>query len=163
MGICTAPEKPRYILIALQEGKSNNQEKNASVFDHLNVTQMSVKLNDTKYPARDVTADFAKHKFVEYYKMFSNFSQDYYGLDPLTSGTSMDLLTYKKLFPIFYFDVSKQTERFDQSVVDVTVRMKFGANIPDNVIAHALIISDCRIIFKSDGKKLNVEEYKDAY
>ena len=163
LGVRTAPEKPRYILIALQEGKSNNQEKNASVFDHLNVTQMSVKLNDTKYPARDVTADFAKHKFVEYYKMFSNFSQDYYGLDPLTSGTSMDLLTYKKLFPIFYFDVSKQSERFAQSVVDVTVRMKFGANVPDNVIAHAIIISDRRIIFKSDGQKLNVEEYKDAY
>ena len=110
LGVRTAPEKPRYILIALQEGKSNNQEKNASVFDHLNVTQMSVKLNDTKYPARDVTADFAKHKFVEYYKMFSNFSQDYYGLDPLTSGTSIDLLTYKKLFPIFYFDISKKVK-----------------------------------------------------
>ena len=162
LGVRTAPEKPRYILIALQEEKSDNQEKNASIFDHLNVTQMSVKLNDTKYPARDVTADFAKHKFVEYYKMFSNFSQDYYGLDPLTSGTSMDLLTYKKLFPIFYFDVSKQSERFDQSVVDVTVRMKFGANVPDNVVAHALIISDRLVIFKSDGRKLNVEEYTDT-
>ena len=29
LGVRTAPEKPRYILIALQEGKSNNQEKNA--------------------------------------------------------------------------------------------------------------------------------------
>ena len=162
LGVRTAPEKPRYILIALQEGKSDNQEKNASVFDNVQVTQMSVKLNDTKYPARDVTADFAKHKFVEYYQMFSNFSQDYYGMDPLTSGTSMDLLTYKTLFPIFYFDVSKQSERFDQSVVDVTVRMKFGANIPDNVVVHALIISDRRILFKSDGKKLTVEEYKDT-
>ena len=83
-------------------------------------------------------------------------------MDLLTSGTSMDLLTYKTLFPIFYFDVSKQSEKFDQSVVDVTVRMKFGANIPDNVVAHALIINDRRMIFKSNGKKLNVEEYKDT-
>ena len=75
----------------------------------------------------------------------------------------MDLLTYKKLFPIFYFDVSKKIERFDNSVVNVPVRMKFGVNIPENVVAYALIISDGRIIFKSDGKKLNVEEYKDAY
>ena len=163
LGGRTAPEKPRYILIGLQERKSDNQEKNASVFDHVKVTQMSVKLNDTKYPARDVTADFAKQKFVEYYQMFSKFSQDYYGLDPLTSGTSIDLLTYKKLFPIFYFDVSKQSERFDQSVVDATVRMKFGGNVPDNVVAHALIISDRRIVFKSDGKKLTVEDYKDTY
>ena len=47
-------------------------------------------------------------------------------------------------------------------MVDVTVRMKFGANIPDNVVAHALIISDRRILFQSDGKKLTVEEYKDT-
>ena len=45
----------------------------------------------------------------------------------------------------------------------MTVRMKFGANVPDNVIAHALIISDRRIVFKSDGRKLNVVEYKDTY
>ena len=90
LGVRTAPEKPRHILIALQEDKSDNQEKNASNFDNLKMTQMSVVLNDTKYPGRDVTADFAKHQFIEYYRMFSNFAQDYYGLDPLTSGNFMD-------------------------------------------------------------------------
>ena len=156
----TAPEKPRYILVALQQDKSDNQEKNASVFDNLNVTQMSVVLNDTKYPGRDVMADFAKQHFIEYYRMFSSFSQDYYGLDPLTSGTFMDPLTYKKLFPIFYFDVSKQSERFNQSVVDATIRMRFGGNgMPKKCVAHALIISDRRMIFRSDGKKMNIESY----
>ena len=75
----------------------------------------------------------------------------------------MDAITYKKLFPIFYFDVSKQSEKFNQSVVDATIRMKFSANVPDKVVAYALIISDRRIIFKSDGVKMNVEEYKDTY
>ena len=137
----TAPEKPRCILIALQEGKSDKQEKNASVFDHVKMTQMSVKLNAKKYPARYITADFTQKKVVEYSQTFSNFSRDYYGLDPLTSGTSIDLLTYKKRFPIFYFDVSKQSEIVNRSVVDVTVRMKFDGNLPENVVAHALIIS----------------------
>ena len=96
--------------------------------------------------------------------MFSCFSQDYYGIHQLlTSGSFLDPITYKKLFPIFYFDVSKQSEKFNQSVVDATIRMKFGTNIPDNVVAYALIISDRRIIFKSDGIKMNVEEYNDAY
>ena len=72
----------------------------------------------------------------------------------------MDPLTYKSLFPIFYFDVSKQSERFNQSVVDVTVHMRFGGTgLPKHVVAHALIISDRRMIFKSDGKKLNIESY----
>ncbi len=160
LGVRTAPEKPRYILIGLQEARSDNQEKDASIFDNLDVTQMSVILNDTKYPSRDVTADFAKHQFIEYYRMFSNFSYDYYGMDPLTSGTFMDPLTCKKLFPIFYFDVSKQSERFNGSIVDVTVRMRFGGTgLPEQVVAHALIISDRRMTILSDGRKMNIESY----
>ena len=163
LGVRTAPEKPRHILIALQQDKSDDQEKNASIFDNLKTTQMSVVLNDTKYPARDVIADFSKHQYIEYYQMFSNFAQDYYGLDPLTSRTFMDPLTYKSLFPIFYVDVSKQSERFNQSVVDVTVHMRFGGSgMPKHVVAYALIISDRRMIFKSDGKRMNIESYSSA-
>ena len=163
LGVRTAPEKPRHILIALQKDKSDDQETNASIFDNLKMTQMSVVLNDTKYPARDVIADFSKNQFIEYYQMFSNFAQDYYGLDPLTSGTFMDPLTYKSLFPIFYFNVSHQSERFNQSVVDVTVHMRFGGSgMPKKVVAYALIISDRRMIFKSDGKRMNIESYSSA-
>ena len=160
LGVRTSPEKPRHILVALQQDKSDNQEKNASVFDNLEVTQMSVVLNDTRYPGRDVMADFGKHQFIEYYRMFSSFAQHYYGLDPLTSGSFMDPLTYKSLFPIFYFDVSKQSERFSQSVVDATIRMRFGGTgMPKKCVAHALIISDRRMTFKSDGKNMNIESY----
>ena len=163
LGVRTAPEKPRHILIALQEDKSDNQEKDASVFDNLNVSQMSVVLNDTKYPARDVRADFSKHQFMEYYRMFSSFARDYYGIDPLNSGNFMDPLTYKTLYPIFYIDVSKQSERFRQGVVDVTINMRFGGNgVPKKVVAHALIISDRRMIFKSDGNKMNIKDYNDS-
>lgn len=163
LGVRTAPEKPRHILIALQENKSDNQEKNASVFDNLNVQQMSVVLNDTKYPCRDIRADFPKNQFIEYYRMFSSFAQDYYGIDPLMSGNFMDPLTYKTLFPIFYFDVSKQSERFRQGVVDATINMRFGGTgIPKQVVAHALIISDRRMIFKSDGNKMNIKDYTNS-
>ena len=163
LGVRTAPEKPRHILIALQKDKADNQEKDASVFDNLNVSQMSVVLNDVKYPARDVRADFTKHQFMEYYRMFSGFAQNYYGIDPLNSGNFMDPLTYKTLYPIFYVDVSKQSERFRQGVVDVTINMRFNGNgIPQKVVAHALIISDRRMIFKSDGHKMNIKDYTDS-
>ena len=109
---------------------------------------------------RDVRADFAKHQFIEYYRMFCSFAQDYYGIDPLTSGNFMDPITYKTLYPIFYFDVSKQSERFRQGIVDATVHMRFsGKGVPKKVVAHALIISDRRMIFKSDGTKMNIMDY----
>ena len=145
MGVRTAPEKPRHLLIAFQRDRSGNQEKNPSQFDHLSATEMSVILNDTKYPARDVIADFPKQKYVEYYKMFTEFARDYYGLDSLTVSNFVDIVTYKEEFPTFYIDVSKQSERISQSVVDIKVKMRFAENVGASVVAHALLISDRRI------------------
>ena len=113
-------------------------------------------MNDTKYPARDVTASFPKHQFVEYYKMFIDFGRDYYGLDPLTVGNWVDIITYKEEYPIFYFDVSKQSERLSQGVVDIMVCMRFEKGAPKGVQAYALILSDRRMKFQSDGKKMNI-------
>ena len=156
LGVRSAPEKPRHLLIAFQKERAGNQEKNPSQFDNLSATQVDVILNDTKYPARDVIADFGKHQYVEYYKMFTEFGRDYYGLDPLTVSNFVDILTYKEEFPIFYIDVSKQSERINQSVCDIRVRMRFSANVGDDVVAHALVISDRRLKFQSDGRKMNV-------
>ena len=156
LGVRTAPEKPRHILIAFQKDRTGQQDKNPSQFDHLSATEVSVILNDTKYPARDVIADFPKHHYVEYYKMFMDFSRDYYGLDPLTCASFVDIVTYKEEFPIFYIDVSKQSERISQSVVDIKVKMRFENNVGDNVVVYALVISDRILKFQSDGKKMNV-------
>ena len=156
LGVRTAPEKPRHILIGFQRDRSGNQVRNVSQFDHLNAKEVSVILNDTKYPARDIIADFPKHQYVEYYKMFTEFTRDYYGIDPLTNTNFVDIITYKEEFPIFYIDLSKQSERITQSVVDIKVKLRFGANIAANVVAHALLISDRRLKFESDGRKMNV-------
>ena len=156
LGVRTAPEKPRHLLIAFQKERSGDQTKNPSQFDHLSATEVSVVLNDTKYPARDVVADFPKHSYVEYYKMFTEFTRDYYGLYALTVSNFVDIVTYKEEFPIFYIDVSKQSERISQSIVDIKVKMRFAANVGHNVVAHALLISDRRLKFQSDGRKMNV-------
>ena len=88
--------------------------------------------------------------------MFTEFARDYYGLDPLTASNFVDIVTYKEEFPIFYIDVSKQSERISQSVADITVKMRFAANVGDHVVAHPLLVSDRRLIFQSDGRKMNV-------
>ena len=84
LGVRSVSEKPRHILIGFQKDRSGSKGKNPSIFDHVNVPQISIKLNDTRYPARDIVADFAKHQYAEYYKMFTDFTHDYYRLDPLT-------------------------------------------------------------------------------
>ena len=156
LGVRSSPEKPRHILIALQKDRSGDQLKNASLFDHEDLSEISVVLNDTKYPARDIHSDFKKHKYIEHYKSFTDFARDYYGLDPLTVGNFIDPISYKEEFPIFYINVSHQSERLSHGVVDIKVQMRFGDNTKENLVAHALIISDRRMKFTSDGSKMNI-------
>ena len=124
-----------------------SQLKSPSLFDHVNVSQISIQLNDTTYPAQNVIADFKKHQYVQYYKMFVGFGP---------SENWVDLITYKEEYPIFYFDVSKQSERLNNGVADLMVRMKFASATEQNLQAYASIISDRRIKFGGDGNKMNI-------
>ena len=156
LGVRSAPEKPRYIMIGLQTDKANNQVKNAAVFDHCGLTNMFVLLNNTRYPAIDFNANFTTNEYENLYKDFCDFARKYYGIDWLVTSTGVDPVSYKELYPIFVFDVSKQSERLQQGIVDIKVEMAFGANIPANTVAFALLISDRKLKFQSDGKKMNV-------
>ena len=40
LGVSSAPEKPRWVLVGLQADKSGNQERNAAIVDHCNVTSI---------------------------------------------------------------------------------------------------------------------------
>ena len=44
LGVSSAPEKPRWVLVGFQTDKSGNQERNAAIFDHCNLTSMQVCL-----------------------------------------------------------------------------------------------------------------------
>ena len=156
LGVRSAPEKPRYIMIAFQTGKVNNETVNAAVFDHCNTTNMYILLNNVRYPAIDFNANFAKNEYANVYKNLADFAYKYYGIDALVSNIGIDPISYKAVYPIFLFDVSKQSERLEQGVVDITVEMMFSANIPANTVAYALLISDRKLKFQSDGKKMNV-------
>ena len=155
LGVRTAPEKSRYVLIAIQTDKSGNQDRNASVFNHANVVNMSVVLNSMKYPPLDANASFTKYQFAQLYKYMTEFTQDYYGIDPLISGSAIHPLAYKELTSLFVFNVSKQSERLNHRVVDITVEMQFSENVAANK-AYAVVISDRRLKLQSDGKKINV-------
>ena len=117
---------------------------------------VDVLLNNTRYPTIDFNANFTTHEYDNLYKKFCDFTRKYYGIDWLVTSTGVDPLSYKELYPIFVFDVSKQSEQLQQGIVDITVEMAFGANIPDKPIAYALIISDRKLKFQSDGKKMTV-------
>ena len=155
LDVKAAPEKPRWILIELQTDKSGNQERNPTVFDHCNVTNIQVLLNHTRYPSVDMLTDFANEQFAGVYKSFFDFDR-YYGIDSLLAGNDVNPSAFKGLYPVQVFDMSKQNERLTEGIVDITVKMEFSVPVPANTQAYALVICNRMLKFKSDGTKMSV-------
>ena len=74
----------------------------------------------------------------------------------LISSPNINPSDYKDLYPLFLFDVSKQSEKLKYSTNDIQIKMHFSANVSANTHAYAVTISDKLINFQSDGNKFSV-------
>ena len=149
-------EKPRYIIVAFQTGRGDDQEQNPAVFDHLNFKNAFVTLNSERFPPSDIITDFATNDYAKLYDMFDSFKKDYYGIDSLVGGTQVNFPAFKSIYPILVFDVRRQNERLKSGVTDIQVRFNFNANVPANTTAYSVIISDRFFKMSSDGKNMRV-------
>ena len=156
LSVKSSPEKPRYIILGFQTNKDGDQEQNPAIFDNCSLTNAYVMLNSTRYPAVDYQLNFGQQKYSRMYKEAAEFRKNYFGMDSLISNSNINPADYKELFPLFVFDVSKQSERLKNSITDITIKAQFSANVPANTQAYALVISDRILKFQSDGKKMAV-------
>src|SRR6218665_102016 len=156
LSVNTSPEKPRYIIIAFQTNRDGNQEANSSIFDHCDLKNMFVMMNQDRYPAVDYNLSFPNQQFSRAYRAAATFSEKFYGMDQIITQSNITPLDFKDLFPIFVYDVSKQSERLKSSVVDIQIKSTFNAAVPAGTEAYAVVISDKLLEFQSDGQKLSV-------
>ena len=156
IGIRTSPEKPRFLVLGFQTDREGNLEKNLGLFDNCKLKNTYVLLNNQRYPAMDYNADFEKNRYNGLYREFYQFMQKFYGISESVTSTAVDPIAYKHLFPLIVFDVSRQSERIQQAIVDITIQCYFSGNVEAKTKAYCLMISDRRLKFKSDGSRANV-------
>lgn len=132
-------EKPRYVIIAFQEGRKNNVEKSASAFDHFNLNNLKLHLNSVSYPYDDLKLDFDKNHYAVLYDMYVRFQESYY-LRPSQPLLSKE--KFKEYAPIVVIDCSKQNETIRSAPVDIRVEFETGKDVPTNACAYCLIIHD---------------------
>ena len=159
LGVKSSPDIPRFIIVGFQSDKNNNQEQNPAIFDHLFVRNIYVTLNAKRYPDTDYDNDFNKNQYSRIYGDASSFRKKFFNMDELVSNSGINPLDYKNLFPLYVFDVTKQSEKLKTSVSDIHIKAFFdnvpGANNPPaNTMAYAVIISDRLFHFVSDGSKI---------
>ena len=109
-----------------------------------------------RYPTTDYNISFLSQKYSRVYGDAAEFRSKFFNMDELISNPNFTPLEYKLLYPLFLFDVSKQSEKLKYSTTDIQIKMHFSANVAANTHAYAVIISDRLINFQSDGNKFSV-------
>ena len=166
LGVKLSPDIPRFIIVGFQTNKNNNQETNPAIFNNLYLRNIYITLNAKRYPDTDYNNDFRKNQFSRIYGDASSFRKKFYNMDELVSNSGIDPIDYKEIYPLYVFDVTKQSEKLKTSVSDIHIKAFFdnapvpvggGAapdNPPPNTMAYAVIISDRLFHFVSDGSKI---------
>ena len=160
LGVKSSPDIPRFIIVGFQSGKNNLQTQNPAIFDHLFIRNIYVTLNAKRYPDTDYDNDFTKNQYSRIYGDASSFRKKFFNMDELVSNCGIDPIEFKNLYPLYVFDVTKQSEKLKTSVSDIHVKVFFnddpagGNNPPANTIAYAVLISDRLFHFVSDGSKI---------
>ena len=166
LGVKSSPDIPRFIIVGFQTDKNNNQLGNPALFDPLYLRNIYVTLNAKRYPDTDYNNDFDKNQYSRIYGDASLFRKKFYNMDELISNPGIEPIDYKNLFPLFVFDVSKQSAKLKTSVSDIHIKASFNPhpnpnnvnpppnNPPANTMAYAVIISDRLFHFVSDGSKI---------
>ena len=113
-------------------------------------------LNSNRYPALDYDLDFPSQKIGRAYGDVAEFRSKFFNINELISNPCISAYEYKNLYPLFLFDVSKQSERLKYSTTDIQVKVTFEGNPGAGTEGYAVIISDRLINFQSDGNKMSV-------
>ena len=156
LSVKSSPEIPRFIIVGFQVGKSGNQEQNPSIFDNVNVNNIYAMLNSTRYPTADYNITFVGQKFSRVYGDAAEFRSKFFNMDELISSPNITPSDYRTLYPLFLFDVSKQSEKLKYSTTDIQIKIHFSRELAAVTQVYAVIISDRLINFQSDGNKFSV-------
>ena len=154
LGVKSSPDIPRFIIVSFQTNKNNDQTTNPAIFDHCQVRNIYITLNAKRYPDIDYENDFRINKFSRIYGDAATFRKKFYNMDELVSNHNINPVDYKNLYPLFVFDVTKQSEKLKTSVSDIHIKASFNDAVPAGTMAYAVIISDRLFHFVSDGSKI---------
>ena len=88
--------------------------------------------------------------------MLLNLELSFFNMNELVSNPNITPSDYKTLYPLFLFDVSKQSEKLKYSTTDIQIKMEFNEQVPLGTEAYTVTISDKLINFQSNGNKFSV-------
>lgn len=144
-------ETPRYILIAFQRGKKGLITENMSVFNEINLTNITAYLNGKRYPHENLNTDYYENHYAKMYDMYSKFQKVYYNYEeaePLFS------LSQYKLNPLVVIDCKYQNEEIHKSGIEIRIEFMTKENIPTETTAYCVLLHEKIISYYPLSKRV---------
>lgn len=138
----TQTTKPRYVVVAFQTKRNNVVDMDPKQFDHCNISNIRLYLNNDRYPYDDMNLNFADGDYCEAFSMLDRIQYGYYnGTQAKNPVDVMEWVRDKEVI-FFAFDCSRSDESVKNGMVDVRAEMDARQNFPANTTAYCLIIHD---------------------
>ncbi|XP_065653023.1 uncharacterized protein LOC136080334 [Hydra vulgaris] len=81
LSVKISSERPRYIIAAFQTNKDGDQNANALIFDHCDLKNICIMLNQERYPAVNYNFLFPNQQFSRAYRDAAVFNEKFYGMN----------------------------------------------------------------------------------
>ncbi|XP_055316115.1 uncharacterized protein LOC129575904 [Sitodiplosis mosellana] len=134
--------KPRFVVVAFQTNRNNILTVDSTLFDHCNISNLKLYLNNERYPYDDMHLNFGLSHYQELFYTLQSVQQKYYNDVSFYNPLGVDPENFFTNRPIFVFDCSRTDESMKMGMVDVRLEIETQQIIPNNTAAYCLIIHD---------------------
>ena len=157
--ITTAISKPRHVFVwAIKTASINAQTANPFIYDTFgnlppaagaNVSRCYLEVgNGNEYP------DFHYKPSTDLTRVFRGLLEYVHANNDFQGGTILDMTSYKKVYPIIYFDLTKQKMDIKDGVTKLAFHFELSANPDNDYNFYALVLHEQEAEIKQEDGKL---------
>ena len=155
--ITTAISKPRHVFVwAINTARINAQTANPFIYDtfgnlpnNADVTRCYLEVgNGNEYP------DFHYKPSTDLTRAFRGLLEYVHANNDFQGGTILDMTSYKKVYPIIYFDLTKQKMDIKDGVTKLAFHFELSANPNADYNFYALVLHEREAEIEQQSGKL---------
>jgi len=158
--VATLTERPTAVYIFCQRVErvtTGDQEQSRFIFDNLGLTRARVKLGSATFPEYEMRTNFTdgSEDYIRAFHDLLNISQP---MGDFSSGGSINLESYKTLYPIIAVDLSAQSESLfaPGSVAELTVELELSDTDGSDYHIWAVVDSSRKLNYNIVDKRVLV-------
>ena len=157
-------ERPQMIWVAFQKVDHTDQTQNYALYSNEDVESAHIQMNNSQFPPLIVKADWNENNPGSFYQMQRNMRANYLMYPArYTEGNMLAPSTFRNLYTIYCFDVSKQEMTLGSNNVTCDLHVHFKTPTKANLRVYVAWFSDRTLEMFTDGSPINIRREVDNY